>query len=147
MRRVAAATRSSLPLPASPSNARPFLIQCMPPSTSPEAASDSPYRLIAKPRSAASASLLSDALRHAMTPVAELRYKAGLKRVLENVEGAEQENLRLAQELVELGQKVLGPRHPDSVTLRAGLAVALWHAGDDARAAPTARSALQDATA
>jgi tetratricopeptide (TPR) repeat protein/predicted Ser/Thr protein kinase len=85
------------------------------------------------------------AVDFARTPVARLDYKMGLRRVLEQTPGAQQRGLALARETLALGEEAFGPHHPDTVLLRVGLAIELWHSAQRAESERLAVQARDDA--
>jgi eukaryotic-like serine/threonine-protein kinase len=81
----------------------------------------------------------------AKTPVARLDSKMGLRRVFEQMPEAKQQGLALARETLALGEEAFGPRHPDTVLLRVGLAIELRRSAQPAEAQLAATKAREDA--
>jgi serine/threonine-protein kinase len=81
----------------------------------------------------------------AKTPVARLDAKMGLRRVFEQMPEAKQQGLALARETLALGEEAFGPRHPDTVLLRVGLAIELRRSAQPGEAQLAAIKAREDA--
>jgi serine/threonine protein kinase len=87
----------------------------------------------------------TNAVELAQTPIARLDYKMGLRRVLEQMPEAAQRSLALARETLALGEEAFGPRHPDTVLLRVGLAIELRRSAQPGEARRVAARARADA--
>ncbi|HXT49942.1 MAG TPA: serine/threonine-protein kinase, partial [Thermoanaerobaculia bacterium] len=81
----------------------------------------------------------------AKTPVARLDAKMGLRRVFEQMPERKQQGLALARETLALGEEAFGPRHPDTVLLRVGLAIELRRSAQPGEAELAAKKAREDA--